>query len=101
MLEARNIIYGIFTIYTNGLISGYPEIGALVPIIFYNLIVRIRHPALHGAIYLHQKTGFARHLKTIGAVRSLFSALAAPDQGAVGETWLFYTASKKSLYLML
>ena len=25
-------------------------------------------------------------LKTIGAVRSLFSALIAPDQGAVGET---------------
>ena len=58
---ARNIVYGILTIYTNGLTSGFPEIGALVPNNFYNLIVRIRHPALHGAIYLHQKTGFARH----------------------------------------
>ena len=51
------------TIYTHGLISGFPEIGDFVPIIFNNLIVRIRHrhPALHGAIYLHQKTGLARH----------------------------------------
>ena len=36
-------------------------------------------------------------LKTIGAGRSLFSALAAPDQGAVGETWLFYCKQKISL----
>ena len=51
------------TIYTNVLISGFPEIWAFVHIIFNNLIVRIRHrlPSLHGAIYLHQKTGLARH----------------------------------------
>jgi len=55
------LLNGILTIYTNGLISGFPEIGALVPINLYNLIVRIRHPALHGAIYLHQKNGFASH----------------------------------------
>ena len=36
----------ILTVYTNGLISGFPEIGALVPINLYKLIVRIRHPAI-------------------------------------------------------
>ena len=39
----------------------HPRNRGSVPINLQNLIVRIRHPALHGAIYLHQKTGFARH----------------------------------------
>ena len=45
----------VLTIYKNGMISGFPEIGALVLNNFYNLIVRIRHPALHGAIYFAPK----------------------------------------------
>ena len=85
------LFYTIFMVWFSWLVRKYGsrnQLGVNQP-----YIVRTRHPALHGAIYLHPKTGLARH-----PVKGRYDFLWVPQEPpGSGVHWLVLPRTREQL----